>query len=307
MSVLASLLTGEGLGTEGARLLYDTVRKVGTARNFPPPEGFQRWNTDAVATCAHEFLTGTRATERLVQLAVLASDDASFERLLTASVRNFLRDQARRTVVGALVRRLKDVAGESGVFVVSGDQISLATGPNSLFGGDDADLVRAAMRVDVRTRRWRPDADRQGPLASRDNMIELMQTVLVAADGALDFATLARVIARRYDLDPLPAVEAVDVLDPHALSDFGAVQVGDQANPIIDQLTEVERRVLPLLDMSCREAAQHLPYGHSTVAKAQASLRAMLQQVLPAGSEGAALLRVITESLASEEQSSDSS
>ena len=196
-------MAGDGLGDDGALLLYSTMRKVVTTYNFPPPDGFSSWDEDAIATNVHEFLTGPRSTQRLVQLAISATDDESFERLLFKALHNFMRDQGRRTVVGAVVRQeLKDVVGQSDVFVVSGEQVHLADGPDEVFGGDEAALVRAALRIDAVTRRWRPDAKRQGPLASRADMIAMVRAVLVAADGAVTFATLARVIARRYDLAP---------------------------------------------------------------------------------------------------------
>jgi hypothetical protein len=307
MSVLASLLSGAGLGDDGARLLYETVRRVSRDGNFPPPIGFQRWDNDAVETCAHEFLTGTRATERLVQMAALAIDDAALQRLLTTAVRNYMRDQGRHTVVGALIRRLKDVASGSDVISVDGEFAWLTGGPTSAFGGDEADLVRAALQVGSRRRRWRPDAKREGPLANRDEMVAMMRAILLAANGALSFATIGRVLARRYDLDPMPATAAVDVLDPHAAKAFRAIDVTEAAKAVLDQLSDIERRVLPLLDMSCRDAAALLPYGHSTVAKAQARLKTLLQQIVPAGDEGAALLKVVSEALAVNNSALDTS
>lgn len=83
-------------------------------------------------------------------------------------------------------------------------------------------------------------------------------------------------------------------------SEYESVDVNDQVSSLIEQLTEVERAVLPLLDMSCREAARLLPYGHSTIAKAQASLKTLLQQILPAGDTGAAVLRAAINRLTDE-------
>lgn len=301
MSVLTSLMAGDGLGNDGARLLYSTMRSVVTTYNFPPPDGFSSWDEDATATSAHDFLTGPRATERLVQLAILATDDSSFERLLYTAVHNFMRDQGRRTVVGSVIRRLKDVVGQSDRFAVSGERVHLTNGSYEAFGGDEAVLVRTALQVDAPTRRWRPDSQRQGPLASRDDMVAMVQAVLTAADGSLTFAALSRVIARRFDLDPLPATDDVPVLhDPRSSSEYALIDVGDQVAAVVDQLTEAERLVLPLLDMSCRDAARLLPYGHSKIAKTQASLRTLLQQVLPPGDAGAPVLRAVLERLAGE-------
>ncbi len=294
-------MAGHGLGDDGALMLYSTMRKVAMTYNFPPPDGFSSWDDDATATSAHDFLTGPRATERLVQLAILATDDTSFERLLYTAVHNFMRDQGRRTVVGSVIRRLKNVIGQSDLFVVSGEQVHLANGADQPFGGDEATLVRAALKIDAPTRRWRPNAQRQGPLASRDDMIAMARAVLVAADGSLTFAMLSQVIARRYDLDTLPAIVDVPALpDLRSNSEYDLIDVDDQVATVIDQMTEAERLVLPLLDMSCRDAAELLPYGHSKIAKTQASLRSLLQQVLPPGDAGASVLRAVSERLAGE-------
>lgn len=300
MSVLDSFLEDDAIGDDAARLLYATMRTVATSFNFPPPEGFSAWNDDAVATSVHDFLTSPRATERLVQIALLATDDASFERLLAKSLRNFLRDVARRTVVGALIRRLKDVLADNSEFSMTNDQISASDGPQALYGGDEAVLVRAAFKVDAGQRRWRPETRRRGPLATRDDLLAMIRAIVAAAGGAVSMSTVARVIARRYDLDPLPATTEVDVLDPRVGSEYESVDVNDQVSSLIEQLTEVERAVLPLLDMSCREAARLLPYGHSTIAKAQASLKTLLQQILPAGDTGAAVLRAAINRLTDE-------
>lgn len=295
-----SLRNGEALDDEAAQMLYSTMRRVAVTHNYPAPDGFSYWDDDAVATGVHDFLTGPRATERLVQLAMLARDDDSFEKLLSKSLRNFLRDEARRTVVGKIVRRLKDVVADSKEFIVDAELVRLAEASDAPFGGDEAALVRAALKVDVSNRRWRPDAQRQGPLANREDTLAMIRNVLSAADSAVSFAALARVMARRYDLDQLPVAEVVDVLDPRVGSEYDVIDVGDQVAAVLDQLTEVERHVLPLLDMSCRDAARLLPYGHSTIAKAQASLRTLLQQILPSGESGAAVLREVAERLAGE-------
>jgi hypothetical protein len=138
-------------------------------------------------------------------------------------------------------------------------------------------------------------------------MVEMMRAVLMAANGALCFATIGRVLARRYDLDAMPATADVDMLDPYAAKNFGAIDVTEAAKAVLDQLSDIERRVLPLLDMSCRDAAALLPYGHSTVAKAQARLKVLLKQIVPAGDEGAALLKVISEALAANDSPLDTS
>lgn len=99
--------------------------------------------------------------------------------------------------------------------------------------------------------------------------------------GSASFATIARVIALRFDLIPMPAVTSIDVLDPVAHHPFAAVEVADQVDSILEQLTARERLVLPLLADSSREVAASLGLGHSTVAKTQARLRDLLGDLIP--------------------------
>lgn len=294
MSILDSLLSG-ALDDDGARLLYNTVADVSRRRNFPPPEGFRIWNRDAVITVAHEFLTSTRALERLVQIAAQATDDASFARLLDVAVLNFLRDQARQTAVGAQIRRLKDVVGTMADVAVDGERIMFVHSTAEPFTGDEADLVRAARSVEAGTRRWRPDAKREGPLATRAEMTQLVQAVLGAAVGSITFAVLGRVVARRFDLDPLPATVDVDALDPVTTGPYDEIDVGDQVESILGQITEREKLVLPYLDMSTREVEQLIPLGRTMIAKTQVRLKALLAELLPPGKAGATVLRVLTE------------
>jgi hypothetical protein len=302
MSILDTLLTTGTLSDEGGQLLYDTVAKVGRSNNFPPPTGFRVWNEQAVIAAAHDFLTGTRAVERLVHLAAQAADDATFTRLLETAILNFLRDEARRTVLGRQIRRLKDVIDDLDDVSIDGDYVFATHASREPFSGDEAGLVQAARSVSVTQRRWRPESKREGPLAAREDMIALVRAVLDAARGGVTLATLGRVVARRFDLDSLPVTVSIDALDPPSLAPYAEVEVADQVAVILDQLTVREREILPLLDLSSREAARYVDLGHSTIAKTQASLRSLLQELIPPGDSGSAMLRVLTERLAAEQR-----
>ncbi|WP_434447728.1 hypothetical protein [Lentzea sp. E54] len=304
MSTLNTLLATGTLDNAGAQLLYETIEQVGRSHNHPPPAGFRAWNREAAISAAHDFLTGHRSTERLVQLAAQAYDDESFARLLQVAVLNYLRDLARTTVVGTQIRRIKDVVAAEPGLLAEGDRLRLANGPVEPFGGDEAVLVRAAMKVDVTRRRWRPDAKREGPLADRADMVALVRAVLEAAQGSVTFAALARVIARRFDLDVMPVTVPIDALDPPARSDFEQVEIADRVGAVMAQLTERDKAVLPFIDESSRAAASHIGLGHSAVALAQTRLKSLLADLLPRGDEGVAMLRALTERVEAERRSS---
>jgi len=290
MSTLDTLLREGRLDDDGALLLYETVAKVARARNYPPPQGERTWTRDAVREVAHQFLTGTRATERLVQLALTAVDDRSFARLLETAVLNWLRDDARRTVIGRQIRRLKDVCAAEQDMVVSDHGVRLLDSPDRAYADREDVLVSAALAVSVQRRRWRPDARRDGPEADRSDSAAIVRAVLTVARRRVAWPQLGRIFAKRFDLIAAPATLDLDALDPHPVSDYARVEVTDQVEAILDQLTEREKRVLPLLDLSSREAATLLPYGHSTIANTQRRVRDFLSRVLRDDAEGAAIV-----------------
>lgn len=298
-----SNLRGSGqLDAAGANLLYDAVRTAASIGSFPPPEDHNSWDRDAVLTVAHDFLTGQGAVERLTNLAALADGDESFRRLLVTAVRNFLRSRARQSVLGKQMRRIRAVAeAEESLQVLhdaSGPLVAAAEGPTIRFSGDDNALLRIAAKVGPQTRRrWRPDARREGPIADRAEIVSMLREIVAAAGGAVPISELARVLARRFDLAALPATVDMDTLDARPARGFEEVELSDQARALLDQLTERERLVLPFLDDSSRDVAARVDLGHSTVAKVQARLRSLLQEVLPAGDEGAQLLRMVRDTL----------
>ena len=297
-SILDNLLRHGQLDDEGARLLYATVLATARSRNYPPPADHDSWTSNAVQEAAHDFLTGHRATERLVQIAVKATDDDSFGRLLNVAVLNWFRDGARRTVVGRQIRRLKDVCGADESMAVNDHGVRLKSSADRAYADSEDMLVSAALGVPVQSRRWRPDAVREGPEADRADSLAIVRAVLTVAESRVAWPQLGRVFARRFDLITTPAVLEVDGLDPRpSLSGYARVDVADEVDAILQQLDVRERAVLPLLDMSSREAAQLLPYGHSTIANTQRRLREWLPTVLQPNREGEAVLAELVQRL----------
>lgn len=281
MSALDELRTGD-LGNEFAMLLYRTIRAVGRSRNFPAP-GRSGWDRDAVHGTAHEFLVSTNAKRRLTELAVLARDDDELSRLLQGAVRNFMREQSRHTTIGRLVRRLKDVLGDSDLFtlvparVPGSGQVTLAATPDAApFGGRLEDLVRAAWTVtEVTVVRWSADTDREPPIADRDSIIAVASVVLEAADASLRWDDLARVIAARFGVSESgpPAVTPVDDvdtvvgrLDRLAPDPTADAHIIDAARAVIAQLSDREFLVLAHLEKSGREIARITGLPTSTAA-----------------------------------------
>ena len=282
---IRALLAEGRLDDAGAGLLYLVVRDTALRHRYPPPEGEQSWSTDAVHAAAHDFLTGHRSTERLVQMAAQAATDKQFAALLRTAVLNYFRDSARTTVIGRQIRRLKDVASSDARFDVHGGTVTRVglSDDAAPFAGDEVRLVQSVASFKPEIRRWRPDANREGPLADRGETAALIHAILSAAGGACTFVTIARVLALRFDLTEMPAAVPVDVLDPTLSSPYGPVEVADQVDQILAQLTEREKLVLQLMDGSSRDIASSIGLGRTTVAKTQVRLRSLLRELIPAG------------------------
>ncbi|MGH3305988.1 MAG: hypothetical protein ACRDOK_30890, partial [Streptosporangiaceae bacterium] len=201
------LLATGWLGPQGARMLYRAVQTVAIARNFPPPDGYERWGGDAAIDIAHDFLDGERGRKRITDLAIRATDDASLERLLHAAVLNFHRDRSRRTDVGALIRRIGEVLERSDLFehpegdpsrwyVVGGPATPSAARPSVL-------AIAAAAEPEVTTPRWTSER-RRAPQADFASFQRLCQSVLVAAQGSLTTRQVWEALSARLDPRRIP-------------------------------------------------------------------------------------------------------
>jgi len=301
MSGWSELRDSHALGREGAEQLYVTVRAVARAHHFPPPVGYERWTLDAVAEVAHDFLTGPRATERLVELAANATDEDSFGRLLSRAVLNHLRSIARQTAVGKLVIRLKqlltdpDFRVEAAGVPGAGNVTLAGCEPGVLWNGDPAPLLRAAYAVtDVNVVRWRPDSRREPPLADADSLTRVAHAVLEAAAGSMRFADLATIVGARFGLSGLPAVTALDTIDLTA-DELGAgpeagIVVEDAAQTLLGQLSDRDQHVLAWLGEPLSVVADRTGLPRSTAAFAATRLRQHLEVLLSGEQEADAIL-----------------
>src|SRR5687768_6264149 len=282
MAPLEELRADGRLGPEGARLLYRVVRTVVVGHGFPPPGERPAWTGEAVAETAHEFLADERTPKRLAHLLVHALDDDSFRRILHRMVLNFLRDGGRRTEIGRLMLRLRDVLGRSDEFVVeAGDRWRLEKQPPAPSTAPPAVLVEAAARerqVDVP--RWSAQTRRRAPAADAASLERLCRRVLEAAAGTVALDELAQAVAPRLGLTPTPLAHPPDDSDPfesiagpqHA----DAVLDGLRAAEIFAMLNRRERLLLAAAGTPVRELRSVIGVGPSQAAEIQARLRALL-------------------------------
>lgn len=284
MSAQEELRRGR-LGPDFAVLLYHCVRVAGLAHNFPPPEGHAAWTAEAAIETGHDFLRSANIQRRLVEIAVQADDNEQLARILTQAVVNFLREQARRTAQGRLIRRLKEVLLADDRFMVvpkgvpgAGNVMLTGGGAAEPFGGRESDLIAAAFDVkEVTVVRWRPGARRESPLSDRDSLIKVAEAVLAAAGASLRWADLAVVVGTRFGMDPrgMPATTPVDDLDGN-LNDARRSLSGQPVAPdeellqqataraVLDQLTDRELLVLAWLASPVRTIADRTGLAVST-------------------------------------------
>jgi hypothetical protein len=274
MSPRDELLTTGRLGNTGALLLYDTVRLVGITRGFPPPDDHQSWDEDAVYAVAHDFLQSTRGPKRLLDIALRSVDDRSFERLLETAVVNHLRDAARKTNLGKLIVRIKDVLRSTPQFIQTATGVErwalggARTEPSS---ATPAELATATVAIKVVTPRW-TSATRNAPLADRDSMVRLIEAVLVAANGSLTPVDLAYALTARLDHRRVPLTIELDSADAVvAIRASGADPAARAASEIratliFDSLSDRERILVATLELNVRDLGALINVGKSQAA-----------------------------------------
>jgi hypothetical protein len=282
MSPLEELQTGGRLGPEGARLLYRVVRTVVVGHGFPPPGERPAWNGEAVAEAAHEFLADERTPKRLAHLLVHALDDDSFTRILHRMVLNFLRDGGRRTEIGRLMLRLRDVLGRSDEFVAEADdRWRLEKQPATPSTATPAVLVEAAAAErNVEVPRWSAQARRRAPAADAASLERLCRRILEAAAGTVALDEIARAVAPRLGLTPMPLAQTADDRDP-----FDTMAGPQHADAVLDSLRAAEifsilgrreRLLLASAGTPVRELRSVIGVGPSQAAELQGRLRAVL-------------------------------
>ena len=301
------LVSAGRFGPQCARMLYRAVQTVAIARNFPPPDGHIRWDADAAMDVAHDFLDGERGRKRITDLAIRATDNASFERLLHAAVLNFHRDRSRRTEVGALIRRVGDVLDRSDLFQETATDASrwhLPGAPATPSTSGPSALARAAAEEpEVTVPRWTSER-RRAPQADFDSIERLIRRVLMAAHGSLTAAQISLALLARLDPRRVPLTVELDVLEwlPDRSAD---AQTENQvlgrlhSTDVFDRLSDRERILIATWEKPVRDLGEVLGVGHSQASTLRRRLAVRLAGEL-AGNHGPEIVVNELRSLATE-------
>jgi len=271
-------------------LLYDLVRHVARAGNFPAPDGHAVWDETAVFTVAHDFWAAGRGERRLAAIAVAATDDASLRHVLQAAVLNALRDRARATDLGALVLRVGEVLERSGETVQAppgptGRRWQAVGGAPEPSTADAGLLAAAASReTDVVIPRWTSDR-RRPPVADFGTIERIVVRVLGAAAGSLTATEIAGAVAARVDVTRVPLVVALDVLErlPAEGRDSGqpeSVLSRIRATELFAGTSDREKVLLAVWEMPLRSVRSLVGVGPSQASDGKQRLASALREAL---------------------------
>jgi hypothetical protein len=285
MTALDELRCGE-IGNDFVALLQRTIRAVAVARNFPAPDGHDRWNTDAVTTALGDFLASAQTPRRLTDLATHCRTEDALKRRLQETVRNYFADNGRRTPVGRLVLRINEVLAAEPDFERRGRYWSLKGSSADPPPVDIDALVAATAGVNVVVpTAW--TGDRQGPDTDAHSVVRLAHAALTAAGGPLRTADIAQAVARRVGLGGAPLSIEATAFDPPSPSSVSADATGDEAlskmrarEIFFGRLNDAERVSIGLPDFPVAKLGPVLGVSGSTAALIRKRAVAILQSDL---------------------------
>ena len=297
MGAFAELSSGT-VGPETVRLVYEMVASVARIRRFPPPAGSNRWDDAAVQDVAHDFID-RNGMERLRKLGLKATDETSFERLLTRSIGNHLSDEARQTAKGRVSRAITHRLGAMESIESRGGR---GTGALWMIQGGDPngvappleDLIASSFRLTgIIAARTVAEPQPGKPLIDPTSLEAVLNHALTLASCPLDHTMLLDIVVARFPAvvedRELPLTDRSLVAVPSEHQD--RTVINDAADEVWAQLNHRERLALPAVagDRTVRDLADELGMSKSTVGRAKDAAEAVLAAALPAPDDSAAV------------------
>jgi RNA polymerase sigma factor (sigma-70 family) len=266
-------------------LIHEQARKL-TVTGVSHPER-RSWNPDDVDELVNDFFS-TAKWRSAIENAI---DDDGLRAYVYTMLRNSLIDQFRRTDRGRLLIRLKKILREGEFIEFPKGYWRRPSDPENAFAGREADLVEASWSVDVDIVTWSPNAKRQAPETDTKSFLRLLNSIMNRADGAVQETQLVMVLADRLGLQSVSFTEVLDIADPSLGPEERLVVIesdDDATDLVVDiwsQLSPEERRMVPLVELSSRDAAARLGIGRTKASQIQARLKEKLRVILLNASE----------------------
>lgn len=226
------------------------------------------------------------------EIALRASvDDDGLRAYVYTMLNNGRIDKWRKTERGRLGRRVVQILRD-------GDFVENPAGfwrreqdTNSIYDGSDLPLERALWAISVPLVAWRENAERRSPHADKRTFLELLNALLEMCQGAIHIDRIVGLIANKVGLQAVSYTELIDMVDPSLGPDENAIGAEEDeesqklSREIWDQLAPLERRVIPMLDVSARTVADALGVGRTTANGAQRRAKEKLRVLLSESSD----------------------
>lgn len=297
--------SGSGQLTDAvAKLLLALMESVARFGTTGPPGDYERWCPEAVEEAVLEFLAHPRTPRRLTTIRVRSDSARGFRLQLEASIKNWLRDEARRSNRGHVIERIRTVMSSADEFhqAPAAGAAAWAIGPDAaeLYSGPTGNLFDAARAVtNVERVYW--DGERRDPIASPDDLHEVLEAVLTEAGAAVDEALLSEVIAYRFGVnagpDATPVPPDSDVWSPQRIHDPVEEQgiVNVEAASLWPLLNDRVRSFLAVWDLEPAEAQAIMGLGRTRAYEYRAEAIDTLKSLLRDHPKGQEIVVRLTE------------
>ena len=237
----------EQIGPQLAELLNRVV--TATAPTYPASAYSESatWDEASLQDALQDWVL-TRLVERRDLDAMLAGAPSVkvLQAMLTTSFGQFLTNRRRRSSASNLYKRSLAILrtdarfrpvgtghGSSQLFTTSADQMRE---PSSKGTRDLLEIAWEKSDLKLGVVRYGPTSLKSSPILRDPELGDFLFFLLWRAEGALDMATIAEVIRRRFNLLDLAPAELSEAVSSPELSIVRQVEIRDQARSVLKRL-----------------------------------------------------------------------
>jgi hypothetical protein len=262
------------------QLVRDAATMLTVSRRLRP-DGLP-WSTEDTDDLVQDFFAGSSWHAVLIT----AEDDDGLRALIYRTLDHLLIDQYRKTERGRLHRRVDEILRDDPFVEHSEHYWRRSSDPAIVFNGSVNDLSRAVSTVDIKIVIWRTDSVRRSPHTDRGSFLALLNAMFDCARSAIEMNTIVDVLANRLGLQTTSLFEEIDIadnavdLDSKLIADEDDGDGASLAAEIWTQLSPLERRMLPMMEVSSRETGLRLGIGKTQANNVNVRLKEKLRQML---------------------------